>query len=147
VKQNNWSDGVLNSEASRRAGGRRRYNLLRKYLASFRKVMLLKACGNGYLGLFTGRGLQTQMAEKLGVSKATISRDVDLIYKVYERVGVDPKTCQFLNMGVEQLIQSVNEETGFEEMKKKFIRKGKSKGKDDESFDLEGEEDLESEGE
>jgi len=67
-----WSNPTSLSEASRRAGGRRAYNALRRDLKLIRRrdvmqLMLQYGCN---------RGVQARMAATLGVSEATISRDV-----------------------------------------------------------------------
>jgi hypothetical protein len=56
----------------RRAGGRRRYNALRRDLAAFRRLQVADLLNEW--GLV--RGVQRRIAETLGVSEATISRDV-----------------------------------------------------------------------
>ncbi len=66
-----WSDAVSAEQASRRAGGRRRYNRLRQDIAVVRRAKvarLLRTFG-------VERGAQAQIARQLGVSEATISRD------------------------------------------------------------------------
>ncbi len=66
-----WADRVSNEEASRRAGGRRRFNALRRDRAIVRRsqvASLLRAYG-------WARGSQAKVARLLGTSAATISRD------------------------------------------------------------------------
>ncbi len=67
-----WVDRVSSEEASRRAGGRRRWNALRRDRAIVRRgevARLLRAYG-------AARGSQAKIARELQVSFATISRDV-----------------------------------------------------------------------
>lgn len=67
-----WSDSVNNAEASFRAGGRRHYNAVRQTLALVRQVQvaeMMLAGGSRW-------GLQSEIARRLGVDRATISRDV-----------------------------------------------------------------------
>ncbi len=61
------------NEVCRRAGGRRRYNLQRQLEARERRKevgRLLDLYGNSI------RGTQARIARELGVSEATISRDI-----------------------------------------------------------------------
>jgi hypothetical protein len=59
----------------RRAGGRRRYNAMRKQLKHQRRVeVLLRTTGKRHLW-----GIQAALAEVLGVSRATICRDFKAI--------------------------------------------------------------------
>ena len=72
----NWSARVSDSLAQRRAGGRRRYNAVRRVNAECRKneVARLLRC----LGL--GRGSRAEIARRLGVSRATVTRDVQALF-------------------------------------------------------------------
>ncbi|HUW16798.1 MAG TPA: hypothetical protein VMW94_06940 [Actinomycetes bacterium] len=68
-----WSAGTWPHVAHRRAGGRRRYNKLRQDQAAIRRmevVMLLREFGGW------NWGVQKRIAKELGVSEATISRDL-----------------------------------------------------------------------
>jgi hypothetical protein len=67
-----WQSIKPFTEVCRRAGGRRAYNALRRDLALFRRadvMRLLRKYGHE-------RGVQARIAVLLGVSEATISRDV-----------------------------------------------------------------------
>ncbi|QDU25896.1 hypothetical protein ETAA8_09680 [Anatilimnocola aggregata] len=67
-----WTDSISNDEARRRAGGRRRYNALRQFQADHRQMLVAKMIqASGFR-----RGVQSEIARKLGVDRATISRDV-----------------------------------------------------------------------
>jgi hypothetical protein len=74
-----WNSQIPTDQAYRRAGGRRQYNAHRSFEAQFRQyrveLMLLEL--NYYLG---ARGVQRRIAQQLGVSEATISRDVATIH-------------------------------------------------------------------
>ena len=68
-----WVDRVSSEEASRRAGGRRRWNALRRDRAIVRRgevARLLRAYG-------AARGSQAKIAREIGVSQPTISRDAE----------------------------------------------------------------------
>lgn len=67
-----WNQPKTFSEVCRRAGGRRAYNALRRDLAGFRRLdvaRLLKEFGIQH-------GVQARIARELGVTEATISRDL-----------------------------------------------------------------------
>jgi len=67
-----WSNPKPFNEVCRRAGGRRAYNALRRDQKLFRRLdasHLLLKYGHS-------RGVQARIATVLGVSEATISRDV-----------------------------------------------------------------------
>src|SRR2546421_12376788 len=67
-----WSSRVSNSEVARRAGGRRRYNAWRQDMRQIRRrdvLLLLHKYG-------LRRGVQARIAKTLGVSEATITRDI-----------------------------------------------------------------------
>jgi len=67
-----WSTPVSSTEAYRRAGGRRHYNAIRQFQAEWRRSQVAKLLleqGDKY-------GVQADLARKLGVSEATVSRDI-----------------------------------------------------------------------
>jgi hypothetical protein len=67
-----WSQPTSFNEVCRRAGGRRAYNALRRDRRLFRRVDVMRLLREyGYR-----RGVQARIATVLGVSEATISRDV-----------------------------------------------------------------------
>jgi hypothetical protein len=68
-----WSEPTSDDEAHARAAGRRRHNALRRFRAQLRRVQVLNLAGE--LGGFH-HGVQAEIARALGVSKATISRDL-----------------------------------------------------------------------
>lgn len=71
----NWSKPASDSEAARRAGGRRRYNSVRNLQAVMRRMEVINLVNTGSLGL-TEWGTQTRVAAALGVSRATVCRDM-----------------------------------------------------------------------
>lgn len=82
-----WSAPTTPEAASRRAGGRRAYNSRRQFARTRRRaeVMRLVSCQ----GTFFRRGFQSELARKLGVSRATICRDIDYLL----RLGWSCPTC------------------------------------------------------
>jgi len=65
----------------RRAGGRRRINAERKARAWKRREEIKELIGGNYLllGSSFARGLETKLAEYLGVSRSTICRDKEAL--------------------------------------------------------------------
>jgi hypothetical protein len=67
-----WGAPVTDIEAFRRAGGRRAYNALRRIDVEIRRMKVLKLLRRyGFR-----HGIQARIAHELGVSEATISRDI-----------------------------------------------------------------------
>jgi hypothetical protein len=62
----------------RRAAGRRRYNAGRRFLRNLRRAQIVcRLAGTGVPASVGGfRGIQARLAQELGVSPATISRDL-----------------------------------------------------------------------
>lgn len=67
-----WSAPTTPDIAHRRVGGRRRYNSMRQLEAAFRR----QDVANGLIRYGWVHGVQARLARELGVSQATISRDV-----------------------------------------------------------------------
>lgn len=67
-----WNQQTSPEQAYKRASGRRAYNASRFYAAATRRHTLAKMLG-GYAPI---RGELASVAQRLGVSKATASRDV-----------------------------------------------------------------------
>lgn len=68
-----WAEYTTDTEMQRRAGGRRHYNAVRRFRAELRRRHLaawLRADAGGWYGQ------QARAAHALGVSEATISRDL-----------------------------------------------------------------------
>ncbi len=72
VPREAWSASTSTDEAHRRASGRRQYNAVRQFRAIVRRGEVAKLLDQlGY-----AHGVQVRIARRLGVSPATISRDV-----------------------------------------------------------------------
>jgi hypothetical protein len=93
---NNWSFPTSNSEAYRRAGGRRHYNHWRQTLALIRRTKVSRLLRR--YPLFQ-RGTVTGIARELGVHPSTICRDIKALLKLgrpcpqcgaFPVVGPDP---------------------------------------------------------
>lgn len=83
----NWQARVSDNGAHQRAGGRKRWNSLRTFLADDRRRLLLELLIDAG-GL--ERGAQSRIAEALGVHRSTISKDLKRILplaKVCEGCG------------------------------------------------------------
>jgi hypothetical protein len=72
VRKTFWSELTTWEEVKRRAGGRAKYNALRQFGAAMRRRQVLHLLGE----LGWTYGVQATMARRLGVSEATISRDM-----------------------------------------------------------------------
>jgi hypothetical protein len=85
VQRSSWGESVSTDEAHARFAGRRRYNAVRQLHATLRRhqfAELLQAAGG------ISPGVQARIAAHLGVSRATISRDVRAILR-----GLPSPTC------------------------------------------------------
>lgn len=91
ISAEEWSAYTSAEEAHARAGGRRRYNALRRHQAELRRAELLRlaATAGGF-----HRGFQAAAARQLGVSEATISSDMRGILK-----GGKPQWCPYCGCG------------------------------------------------
>jgi hypothetical protein len=74
-----WTAPTTPEAAARRAGGRRRYNAQRQFVAKYRRAILSKLLFAK--GRLFERGTQAQLARDLGVSRATICRDVKALLR------------------------------------------------------------------
>ncbi len=75
-----WRAMTAWGEVCRRASGRRAYNALRRDRAMLRRrkvVLLLRHYGRGH-------GVQARIARELGVSEATISRDIATVWALVQ---------------------------------------------------------------
>ncbi len=73
-------------EVCRRAGGRRHYNSVRQFRAALRRTELAHLLVTGAVGSpFFDRGTQRRLADRLGVSETTISRDIATLLKEMHR--------------------------------------------------------------
>ena len=80
---NGWSNPAASSVVNARAGGRRAYNALRRDQKLIRRhevEALLHRWGWSF-------GTQARIARELGVSDATVSRDVAAILPLYKPCG------------------------------------------------------------
>lgn len=75
--QENWSAPTSWDEVCKRASGRRHYNAIRQFRAVFRRRKVARL----WLAYGGEWGCQRRIAEELGVSEATISRDLDTLRK------------------------------------------------------------------
>ena len=88
-----WSHPTSDAEAAARAGGRRRHNGTRQARAQLRRAEVARLLGT--LGL--RHGAQAVIACRLGVSEATISRDVTAMF------GYRPRRCPCCGCGCHAL--------------------------------------------
>jgi hypothetical protein len=88
VRKVDWSAETSWGRVCRRASGRRRYNKWRAFVALYRQTKLLEMLGEHDWPF--KHGAQAAMARHLGVSEATISRDLKSMFKSH---AVCP-TCQ-----------------------------------------------------
>jgi DNA invertase Pin-like site-specific DNA recombinase len=70
-----WSRPVSAEVAAKRAGGRRHYNAIRREKAQARREQLIKLV----LRYGHERGARARIAERLGVSRRTLGRDLAAI--------------------------------------------------------------------
>ena len=84
MSTSSWSAPTTSDEAYRRASGRRAYNSRRKGAALERRIQVARAFteiveeeGLGVLG----RGVQARLARQFGVSKATMTRDTQFLWR------------------------------------------------------------------
>jgi hypothetical protein len=76
ISRQAWTQPTSDAAAWARAGGRRHYNSLRQLHAELRRAQVARLLLDGGLH----RGTQAQIARQLGVSEATISRDIVAIF-------------------------------------------------------------------
>src|ERR1700722_10042579 len=86
---NNWWSAPTNFETvCRRAAGRRRYNAWRQFMRAYRRTQVAKLLlefikagrGTGPRGIL---GELNEIARQLGVSRSTISRDVQALQRQF----------------------------------------------------------------
>lgn len=86
-----WGQPVSDSEAQRRAGGRRHYNAWRTGLKEYRRMLLAQMFKDSAPSFSLKRfpkkrhkwGFQAQAAQILGVSPSTICRDLKAIWAAW----------------------------------------------------------------
>jgi DNA invertase Pin-like site-specific DNA recombinase len=82
-----WSAPTSTSEAHRRAGGRRKYNSVRRFRADMRRVEVQKLFAEyGF-----AHGARSRIARELNVHRSTVSRDVR---KLWAPEGETCPTCE-----------------------------------------------------
>ena len=91
-----WQRQIDWNAVCRRAGGRRRYNAMRRRKADARRVAIAEVLdGLGLVALFARRGLSVRLAAALGVHRTTVWRDLQRI--------LSPPECHFVNADGEEL--------------------------------------------
>jgi DNA invertase Pin-like site-specific DNA recombinase len=80
VRKTWWSRPTSWAEVKRRAAGRYKYNAIRRVQAQLRRREVLKLLGE----IGWTYGSQVRIARQLGVSEATISRDLAVILPLVE---------------------------------------------------------------
>src|SRR5690349_2965162 len=88
MQHSEWSLLVSDDESRRRAGGRRRYNSWRQFMAQHRRLTQVLPLLREHRSL--SRGVGAAIARALNVSRATISRDIAAIF---DQGGVRCPTC------------------------------------------------------
>jgi hypothetical protein len=85
--ETSWSHRIDTGAAHRRAGGRLHYNACRRFRQAWRRteVARLLTCK----GSLFRRGIQTELARELNVSRSTICRDLAYLL----RLGWPCPTC------------------------------------------------------
>lgn len=76
-----WSAATDAAEVWARAGGRRRYNKWRQFMARYRRTAVLRLANLYEPGGLWGYGVQAHVARELGVSPSTICRDIKIILR------------------------------------------------------------------
>ena len=82
-----WSAPTSTSEVRRRAGGRRKYNSVRRFKADLRRVEVEKL----FAAYGFTRGARARIARELGVNRSTVSRD---IRRLWAPGGQTCDTCE-----------------------------------------------------
>jgi hypothetical protein len=85
---------MTTEQVHRRAGGRRRYNFERQLRAKLRRLQVryLLLENRLWIGELVQHGALAEIARQLGVSRATICRDLQQLREEYHQVGICP-TC------------------------------------------------------
>ena len=77
-----WSSPTDAATVARRAGGRRAYNARRRFAAEARRAAVMALVEKEGVSIWR-RGVQSKLAENLGVHRSTICRDVRIIKAEY----------------------------------------------------------------
>jgi hypothetical protein len=78
--ENEWSQEIDTKSAYRRAGGRRRFNAVRRFIQGRRRAEVARLLN--CKGTLFRRGIQTELARELNVSRSTICRDVAYLIRL-----------------------------------------------------------------
>jgi hypothetical protein len=90
ISKQAWSHPTSDATAWARAGGRRRHNATRQARAQLRRAEVARLLGT----LGWRHGTQAVIARRLGVSEATISRDLTALFR-----GSRPRRCPLCGCG------------------------------------------------
>jgi hypothetical protein len=93
ISRQTWAQPISDAAAWARAGGRRRHNATRQADAQLRRAEVIRLLGT----LGWRHGTQAVIARRLGVSEATISRDVTAVF------GYRPRRCPCCGCGCDAL--------------------------------------------
>jgi DNA-binding NarL/FixJ family response regulator len=93
ISRQAWAQPTSDTAAWARAGGRRRHNAIRQMRAELRRAEVVRLLGT----LGWRHGTQAMIARRLGVSEATISRDVTAVF------GYRPRRCPLCGCGCDAL--------------------------------------------
>ena len=87
-----WSQPTDKQSANRRAGGRRRYNSQRHWDAKRRRLWVARLLldSGSWVGHWIKHGALAEIARRLGVSRATICRDVQRLREEARAAGHCP---------------------------------------------------------
>ena len=85
MNRQDWASVASDEAVKLRAGGRKRYNARRQFLAQIRQQLLVDLLHTGEIDSLEW-GWQTRAAEKLGVSRSTICRDHQEIRRIWLKV-------------------------------------------------------------
>ena len=80
-----WTNPVSKDEAQKRAGGRRSYNARRQNAALLRQHQIADLLRDMSGGLFDW-GFRSELSRKFGVSRATITRDLQHLMRLYDSI-------------------------------------------------------------
>jgi hypothetical protein len=75
-----WTAETTAEAVARRAGGRRAYNCRRRFAQTIRRAEVARLLN--CKGALFRRGLQTELARELGVSRSTICRDIAYLLRL-----------------------------------------------------------------
>jgi hypothetical protein len=75
-----WSVSIDTVAAYRRAGGRRHYNTVRRFIQAHRRAEMARLLS--YKGALFHRGIQTGLARELNVGRSTICRDIAYLLRL-----------------------------------------------------------------